>query len=231
MTDRRYAVPFDPDYFARRAAAGESLSPAEAFRQAWRENHWSGGESRSGPGSGLDQTVALRAGLPVLLRKLGALSLLDVPCGDWRWMSAVDLTGVRYTGGDLLNEVVEANQARFGGPNRRFIQLDLTVSPLPEADILLCRDCLVHLSFADIGKALENIGRSRISYLLTTTFPAQSANLDVVTGDWRPINLQAEPFGFPDPIELINEGCTEGDGVFADKSLGLWRVGDLRLQD
>jgi hypothetical protein len=97
----------------------------------------------------------------------------------------------------------------------------------PAADLLLCRDCLVHLSFADIDKALRNIRRSSLAYLLTTTFPAESVNADIVTGDWRPLNLQAAPFNLPTPVELINEGCTEGDGAFADKSLGLWRIRDL----
>jgi hypothetical protein len=27
---------------------------------------------------------------------------------------------------------------------------------------------------------------------------------------------------------MLNEGCTEGGGAFADKSLGLWRVAELR---
>ncbi len=227
MTDRRYAVPFDPDYFAQRAARGEAMSPTEVFRHAWRENLWSGAESKSGPGSGLDQTLVLRTELPALFRQLRVKSVLDVPCGDWRWMSAVNLGEVDYTGGDLLEELVESNRQRFGGPRRRFLRLDLTSSTLPAADLILCRDCLVHLSFADIAKALQNIARGNISYLLTTTFPGQARNLDIVTGDWRPINLEAKPFGFPKPLRLLNEGCTEGDGIFADKSLALWRVAEL----
>lgn len=41
------------------------------------------------------------------------------------------------------------------------------------------------------------------------------------------INLERAPFGFPPPLELVNEGCTEGDGRFADKSLALWRIAEL----
>ena len=227
MSDRRHAVPFDPEYFAGRAAAGETHTPAEAFRHALRANHWAGTESSSGPGSGLEQTAALRTALPRLFRRLGVTSLLDVPCGDWRWLATVDLGGLHYAGGELLEELVEQNRRLHGGPDRNFVQLDLTASNLPAADLLLCRDCLVHLSFADIDKALRNIRRSSIAYLLTTTFPAESANADIVTGDWRPLNLQAAPFDLPTPVELINERCTEGDGVFADKSLGLWRIRDL----
>lgn len=230
MIDRRHAVPFDPEYFASRAAAGERFTPAEAFRHALRTNHWAGTESSSGPGSGLEQTAALRTALPRLFRQLGVATLLDLPCGDWRWLATLDLGGLQYTGGDLLEELVEQNRRLHGGPNRTFVQLDLTTSSLPAADLLLCRDCLVHLSCRDIDKAFRNIRRSNITYLLTTTFPAEVANADIVTGDWRPLNLQAAPFSLPAPMELINEGCTEGNGAFSDKSLGLWRIRDLPRQ-
>jgi SAM-dependent methyltransferase len=228
VSERRGAVPFDPEYFARLASQGKHLDRTEIFRQIWRSNHWGGSESLSGPGSGEDQTAAIRASLPDLFRRLSVGSLLDVPCGDWRWMSKVPLGGIDYTGGDLLPEVVDANQARFGGPGRRFVQLDLVHSPLPDADLLLCRDCLVHLSYADIRAALANLTRSHISWLLTTTFPGEAVNADIVTGDWRPLNLEAPPFSLPPPAELLNEQCTEGQGVFSDKSLGLWRIDDLR---
>jgi hypothetical protein len=59
---------------------------------------------------------------------------------------------------------------------------------------------------------------------LTTTFPGCASNEDIVTGDWRPLNLQLAPFNLPAPDLLINEQCTEGGNLFADKSLGLWRL-------
>lgn len=51
---------------------------------------------------------------------------------------------------------------------------------------------------------------------------------DILTGDWRVLDLQQGPFHLPAPMRILNEGCTEGDGMFADWSLGLWRSGDLR---
>jgi hypothetical protein len=86
----------------------------------------------------------------------------------------------------------------------------------------------VHLGNAHAVAALANIARSEISWLLTTTFPREPENLDIVTGDWRPIDLTKPPFGLPEPVELLNEGCTEQDGAFSDKSLGLWPVSSLR---
>jgi hypothetical protein len=94
-------------------------------------------------------------------------------------------------------------------------------------DLILCRDCLVHLSLADIDAALKNIARSGSTYLAATTFPGRGVNPDIKTGGWRPLDLQAHPFYFPEPLAIINEQCTEAAGLYADKSLAVWRVIDL----
>lgn len=221
---RRFAVPFDPEYFRRRAAAGGVASPLEAFRHIHATNLWGGAESVSGAGAGDDQTAVLRAELPALLARRGVRSLLDLPCGDGRWMARIPLDGIRYIGADILPELVAANAERHAAPGREFRVLDLLASDLPAADLVLCRDCLVHLSFADIARAVANLKRSGGTWLLSTTFPAQPENEDIVTGDWRPLDLRAAPFGWPEPEELLVERCTEGNGLFADKSLGLWRL-------
>jgi hypothetical protein len=105
--------------------------------------------------------------------------------------------------------------------------MDLTAGPLPDADLLFCRDCMVHLSNDDVLKALGTIRRSGIRYLLATTFTECDTNEDIVTGDWRIINLEKAPFNLPPPLTIVNEHCTEGGGTYADKSLGLWRVAGL----
>lgn len=225
MSHRRAAVGFDPDHFARQAARGEPLSPTEAFRHAYETNLWAGKESPSGSGSSLDQTARLTAALPEICQHLDVRTLLDLPCGDGHWMSTIELPGVHYLGADLLPEIVARAATRR--PDREFRVLDLTSSTLPAADLVLCRDCLVHLSFQDISRALANLRRAGIPWLLTTTFPGEPSNRDVTTGDWRPVNLEQPPFRFSPPLQLILEGCTERDGLFADKSLGLWRVAEL----
>lgn len=225
--NRRFAVPFDPEYFRRRGDAGEEITALDAFRHALTTNHWAGPESPSGPGASLEQTSAVRKALPGLLRRLGVQTFLDLPCGDCSWMSTVDLGATRYIGGDLLPELIADNARRLASARREFVVLDLLSSTLPAAELVLCRDCLVHLAFADIARATDNLRASGITWLLTTTFPDQATNEDIRTGDWRPINLERPPFNWPAPIEVINEQCTEGRGVFADKSLGLWRIDSL----
>jgi hypothetical protein len=40
--------------------------------------------------------------------------------------------------------------------------------------------------------------------------------------DWRPINMQIDPFNFPKPLIIIDEQCSEGEGKFIDKSICIW---------
>ena len=134
-----------------------------------------------------------------------------------------------YTGGDI---VADAGGEQPGavwrpGSRRRFVRLDLTADPLPRADVVLCRDCLVHLSFDHIRQAFDNLRRSGSTWLLTTTFLEHHENVDIESGDWRILNLTRAPFNLPAPEGVLVEGCLEGDGAYADKALGLWRIADL----
>jgi hypothetical protein len=213
--------------FYRRWVLPSSGTRAEGvFRAKFVTNAWGGVESRSGSGSDAEQTRVLVAELPQLFRKFGIGSMLDVPCGDFQWMRDVDLAGIRYVGADIVPEVVEGNQS-FARDGVRFLSLDLLRSGLPPADLVLVRDCLVHLPYGDIFQGLRNLCRSGGTYVLTTTFPDHKVNSDIRLGGWRPLNLELAPFGFPPPRHFINEHCREGAGRYADKSLGLWRLSDI----
>ena len=197
-------------------------SVQKKFHRIYRRNAWASSESVSGPGSELAQTQVISNALPAILDELGARSLLDVPCGDFHWMRYVNLGRVTYLGGDVVPELVIRNSVKFGSSERRFFVIDICAEALPEADVLLCRDCLVHLSFRDIKRALVNVRRSKVKFLLTTTFTSVRSNRDIFTGEWRPINLREPPFLFPEPLVLLNEQCPQPG--HNDKSIGLWQV-------
>ncbi|MCX6613074.1 MAG: class I SAM-dependent methyltransferase [Acidobacteria bacterium] len=200
----------------------------EVFQRIWANNYWGDAESRSGGGSNLEQTAVLRPALSRLLSELKIQSMLDLPCGDFHWMKETVLpAGMSYVGGDIVAPLVASNQASFGGPLKRFEQMNLMEDDLPQVDLIFCRDCLVHLSFAQIGKAIENLRRSGSTYLLTTNFSDDRRNHDIRTGQWRPLALRAAPFHFPLPLAVIEEKCTENRGKFSDKTMSLWRIADL----
>lgn len=191
-------------------------------RHAW------GGDSVSGPGSTVARAADVRADVLRLLGDFHASSVVDAPCGDFTWTRTV--LGERdtaYVGVDVVDHLVTANQERYGGVRRRFVRADLTRDPLPRADLVLCRDALVHFSFADIEGAIENFRRSGSTYLLATTFVGDRRNADIRTGGWRPLNMQAPPFDFPPPLALVDERCVHSGGVYRDKRLALWRLPEL----
>jgi hypothetical protein len=193
------------------------------FSSIYKKNHWDDVESISGPGSTLQNTMLIRNTLPLIISKYKIKTMLDVPCGDFNWMQKIDLSQVSYTGMDIVPDLIKSNTLKFGGENRKFMVADLVEDKLPKSDLIFCRDCLVHLSFKDIHAALANMKKSQSTFLLTTSFTDHS-NFDIVTGNWRPINLQANPFNLPRPLEIIKEGEA---GENSDKSMALWRLQDL----
>lgn len=231
-----------PDNHVASSATGSvNRSIQETFTHVYASGRWTladeGGVSRSGLGSNLTQTAALRSELPRLLLELGISSVLDIPCGDFFWMSRVDLGVDTYIGADIVPELIQRNNELFGRKGREFKVLDISQDQLPSVDLIFCRDCLVHLDNMAVRRSLNNIKRSGATYLAATTFTARDQNEDIDTGGWRPLNLCCEPFSLPNPIRLVDERCTEvyglnDDGIerqehFTDKSIGIWRVVDL----
>jgi len=154
---------------------------------------------------------------------------MDAPCGDFHWMRYCDLRDIEYVGIDIVPDLIAQDMFHFGGHHREFRVGDIVRDQLPRVDLVLCRDCLVHLTSDEIFAAVRNLARSGSTYLLTTTFVDVESNEDLgEAGGWRPLNLCRPPFCFPEPAVIINEGCTEQNGKYSDKSLALWTLSDLR---
>jgi len=204
------------------------------FLNIYNENSWGDKDSKSGPGSNLLQTEAIRKTLPSFIEQKKIKTILDIPCGDFYWMNIIkaDLSKVidHYIGGEIVNELVQNNNSNYADSKFKFQLLDVTRSNLPKVDMIFCRDCLVHLSYEDIFLALKSIKKSGSNYLLTTSFLDSSRkNKNIVTGDWRPLNFQKFPFLFSPPSDMIIEECTEDNGIYKDKSLVLWKISKLNL--
>ena len=193
----------------------------DTFTDIYHENFWADPESVSGRGSTLARTEVIRQELPNVLESVGAKSLLDAPCGDFNWMRYVDLGEIEYLGADVVPELITRNRQRFERDGRSFLVLDVTSDPLPEVDVILCRDCLMHLSSKHVHAAIANFKRSNSRYLLATSHAGVSENREIRSGDRRSVNLQLPPFNFPPPIELITEDAELG------KQLGLWSLATL----
>lgn len=216
-------------YKALRRAYREKVIGTEGiFTEIYSGNRWGGKDSVSGRGSDIHQTAKIARELPALFRAFDISSVLDIPCGDFHWMKSVDLGNIEYIGADIVRELIDSNRDKYARDGVTFQHLNLIRDKLPKVDLILCRDCLVHFSFRDVFWALRNFNDSDSAYLLSTTFVDRQDNQDILTGEWRVLNLMRPPFMFPEPVRLLDEECTEDDGNFRDKALGLWRIADVR---
>ena len=204
------------------------MSLRNVFSYIYQVNLWQSSESLSGRGSEVALTAKVRESLSTLLQELNINSMVDAPCGDFNWMSQVPLDGIDYLGLDIVPQVIEHAQTKYGKPGITFKTADLTRTNLPTVDLIHCRDGLVHLSFSDIFRALEIFKRSKSTYLLTTIYPHVSVNKNVPSGSWRPLNFEKPPFNFGPP-KLVFSDPSDDTGSNPDKSLALWSLDDIVL--
>jgi hypothetical protein len=175
-------------------------SVEERFTKIYEWNFWRAAESASGPGSGMLDTATLRGSLSAMFDKFGIRTVLDAPCGDFHWMQhVVAETRVAYIGGDIVRPMINQNTTRYANDRTRFVHLDITKGPLPKADLWFCRDCFFHLSLDDIFHALQCFVASGIPYMMASSLTgvAGPKNHDILSGDFRALDLFAAPFALP----------------------------------
>ena len=206
-------------------------STKEVFTQIFTHNSWGDHESKSGIGSsGNHPNNALKA-IETVTNEFNIHSILDIPCGDFNWMKKMNLRSIKYTGADIVEELIKDNRLAYAASNIQFTTLNLIKDELPGSDLIIIRDCFVHFSYKDIFSSVSSIKKSNSNYLLTTTFNDLKINYDITTGDWRPINLCRKPFNFPNPIRIFEESVEEKHkNEFKGKALALWKIEDLKIK-
>ena len=172
---------------------------ADRFSDIYKWNLWSSTESSSGDGSEVLSTELLREWMICNLPKLKVQKLVDASCGDFNWMKhVINRLQLNYIGLDIVKTVIDKNNNLYANPSTCFKVSDICNDQIPSCDLILVRDCLFHLSFDDIDKFLINIKETNYKYLLTTTHLVEPGfqNKDIITGDFRIINLFSIPFNF-----------------------------------
>ena len=178
-------------------------------------------ESVSGPGSTLDFTTGLREWLPTLFTQYDIRSVLDAPCGDFHWLSHVDLTGIDYLGWDVQPALIERNKTAHPGKTFDCVNL-LTKRIIPTVDLILCRDLFAHLPDKHVSSVLAKFTKSGSRYLLATNFDVENTSDNPYDSDgfyYRPVNLCAPPFNMPTPLHTLDE-----PGPEPGRHMALWEL-------
>lgn len=171
----------------------------ERFTLINQQNLWNSKESISGEGSELEYTSNLRFWLTKKVKELNVKKFVDAPCGDFNWMQHVcNELDFNYLGLDIVEEIINKNNSNFSKNNTKFKVANICKDEIPDCELLMVRDCLFHLSFTDIDNFLKNISLTNYKYLLTTTHIVDNnfTNSDIISGDFRLIDLFSAPFNF-----------------------------------
>lgn len=199
----------------------KNTNKEKKFELIYKTNYWKSKitGSRSGRGSDNDSTENIRKDLSKFLSEKKISSILDIPCGDFYWMSQINLKHINYHGADIVTEIININNKKFKSKNTLFSKLDVVKDNLPYADLLLCRDCLVHLDIDEIFLALDNIKKSKPKFFASTCFLDFSNTLSELDDNWKPINLSKSPFNLRSPDYILDDSNNDQ----SSKKLFIWK--------
>lgn len=181
------------------------------FSKIYRNHTWSG-KSLSGPGSELARTRKYVKLVNTILAdpKLHIQSVVELGCGDWMFSKTISWGDRKYTGIDIVPELVEQLNRTYHSDNRIFLCLDFLSSSPPAGDLLIIKDVLQHLSNDSVTRFISTclplyhyalITNDYSRYFVTlsgkilpevTRFAVK--NSDTHDGGSRPLELTATPF-------------------------------------
>jgi SAM-dependent methyltransferase len=176
----------------------------ESFRGIYLRDAWGSG---SGIGSSPENTRPYREFLQDFLWRYEIRSVVDLGCGDWSFSRLIDWSGVRYTGIDVVQEVIEANRRAFGDLGV-FLCMDFSREALPAADLALVKDVLQHWPNDVIRSVMCRLRQFRYVLITNCCYDDENLNANIGMGGFRPIDLRREPFGFD--LEEVLRFRTEG---------------------
>jgi len=195
------------------------------FKAIYKSNHWNKSDkfndkqSFSGPGSVADtfQTNNLIENFKKFFVDNNIHDILDAPCGDCAWIKKLFNLNIKYTGIDIVEELINSNQLTFASnSNVKFYCKDVSlIKNFNDYDFILMRDFFIHLPLTQIQNILFNLKNSNCKFFALNSYENNSINKEISTGQHRKINFLKEPFNLGTPFykfqEINNENLPDED--------------------
>ena len=189
-------------YFAIDAVNQQLLT--NTFNRIYAEGTWGkdvAGKGTSGTGSTLEITQEYRAYVEEFIRTHNVKSVVDAGCGDWGFSSKIDWGQASYLGVDIASDVIANVRSKYEKGNVTF-QVGNITDELPDADLLISKDVLQHLSNSLVQKFVRNnLKKGKYKWVILTN-DRGNRNYDIESGTYRAIDLAAPPFDVKGLIDL-----------------------------
>jgi 2-polyprenyl-3-methyl-5-hydroxy-6-metoxy-1,4-benzoquinol methylase len=185
-----------------------SKNNEQTFTYIYNNNVWGkfdkNNEFYSGTGSHKKEIIIPYINLISKFLKDKNLRVLDLGCGDFNIGKNFTEYSKEYIAADIVSELIDYNKIKFNNhKNLTFLKLDLTLDKLPNVDVILIRQVLMHLSNENIIKFIKNLKNNTCNYLIVTeSLPIGNfiSNIDKINGSYTRVLinsgvvLEDEPF-------------------------------------
>ena len=179
----------------------KNLNNKEIFSIIYNKNMWGNSNSKkkfySGFGSSNSKIIdGFILNVNKFINNLNYEPIvLDIGCGDFTVGKKIFLNSKRYIACDVVTELIEYNKKKYKYSNLEFLDIDASDDiTLPEADIIILRQVLQHLSNQKIKLILNKIQNNYKYLIICEHLPLGNfiPNLDIKTGDLSRIFLESE---------------------------------------
>lgn len=157
-----------------------------AMQQIYEQHFWGGTDFDfySGEGSHKSEIIEsyIKAVSEFLKSNNNRLSVLDLGCGDFNVGKHFVKYAETYIAVDIVDSLIERNKKKFQAENLEFQYLDISKDKWPQADCVILRQVLQHLSNAEILEILPKLENHKY-VILTEHLPVGKfiPNIDKVT--------------------------------------------------
>jgi len=166
----------------------------------WLDYNTDENQSRSGRGSNINQSLYLKKELKLFFEKNNVKNILDIGCGDFKWMSSLlkEVDYDSYLGIDIVDKLIDNNIRNYETDKIQFLQKDIVneeIETLKKFDFILVRHVFIHLKNSNINKVIDKIKKLDFNFFCVNSDPKILHNTDLKTeGRYRDVNLLISPF-------------------------------------
>ncbi|WP_178987418.1 class I SAM-dependent methyltransferase [Winogradskyella schleiferi] len=142
----------------------------DAMSQIYDLNLWGGKDYDFYSGSGSHDSEIIEPYLDSVIAFLkshnNSLTVCDLGCGDFNVGKELVKYTKKYIAIDIVENLIDRNKSLFKADNLEFHCLDIAEDKLPEADCVILRQVLQHLSNAEIVQIVKKL--SHYKYVILT---------------------------------------------------------------
>lgn len=132
-------------------------------------------------------------------------NICEIGCNIWTYMKDVDLESRCYIGYDIVQEIIDHNNAHFSNENVKFICKNVMsdFDSIPSCDLLIIKDVLNNWSNQEIKEILNLSLKKAKRVVICTWYDKDYDGSDIKYGEYRFLSSSVEPLKQFNPHVLM----------------------------